>query len=177
MKNSADIPDSRQTGGGATGVEATGFTHPAGHRALRRGRHSLTGQIYLITFVTSNRERLFDDAGNAAIVARASEDGRLWYRSRLLAWVLMPDHWHGMVELGDLDDISIVVQRLKTNTAKALRRYRSDGVPVWAKGFHDRALRADENLRAAARYLIANPLRAGLVTRIGDYPYWNAIWL
>jgi hypothetical protein len=29
----------------------------------------------------------------------------------------------------------------------------------------------------AARYLVANPLRPGLVERIGDYPYWNAVWL
>ncbi|MBB5859537.1 hypothetical protein GGR69_001194 [Xanthomonas arboricola] len=28
-----------------------------------------------------------------------------------------------------------------------------------------------------ARYLIANPLRAGLVARVGDYPFWDAIWL
>lgn len=158
-------------------MESPGSPRPVGRRALRGGRHSLAGQIYLITFTTANRERLFDDAANAAIVARASEDGRLWYRSRLLAWVLMPDHWHGFIELGNLDDISIVVQRLKTNTARALRRHRSGGVPVWATGFHDRALRVDENLQVAARYLIANPIRAGLVTRIGDYPYWNAVWL
>jgi hypothetical protein len=28
-----------------------------------------------------------------------------------------------------------------------------------------------------ARYIIANPLRAGLVDRIGDYPLWDAMWL
>ena len=28
-----------------------------------------------------------------------------------------------------------------------------------------------------ARYIVANPLRAGLVTKIGDYPFWNAVWL
>ena len=31
--------------------------------------------------------------------------------------------------------------------------------------------------RAAARYIVANPLRAGLVKQIGDYPLWDAIWL
>ncbi|MEQ7866160.1 transposase, partial [Xanthomonas sp. WHRI 8393] len=34
-----------------------------------------------------------------------------------------------------------------------------------------------DDLRLAARYLIANPLRAGLVERVGDYPFWDAIWL
>jgi len=48
---------------------------------------------------------------------------------------------------------------------------------VWQPGFHDHALRKEEDVRAVARYVVANPLRAGLVQRIGDYPHWNAIWL
>jgi len=28
-----------------------------------------------------------------------------------------------------------------------------------------------------ARYIVANPLRAGLVSRVGDYPLWDACWL
>ena len=42
---------------------------------------------------------------------------------------------------------------------------------------HDRALRRDEDLLAVARYIVANPLRAGLVRRVGDYPLWDAVWL
>ena len=34
-----------------------------------------------------------------------------------------------------------------------------------------------EDIQAAARYIIANPLRAGLAERAGDYPYWDCIWL
>jgi putative transposase len=32
-------------------------------------------------------------------------------------------------------------------------------------------------MRAIARYVVANPLRAGLAGTIGDYPYWDAVWL
>lgn len=173
-------PGSFQCGGKTRRSQAGGMLEVAysrGHRALRKDGCSLAGQIYLITFATVDRGRIFEDPGNAAIVARAVEDPRLWYRSRLLAWVLMPDHWHGLIELGPMEDISIVVQRLKTNTARMLRRPGRESAPVWARGFHDRALRADESVRIAARHLIANPLRAGLVERIGDYPYWNAVWL
>ncbi|PJA25166.1 MAG: IS200/IS605 family transposase, partial [Alphaproteobacteria bacterium CG_4_10_14_0_2_um_filter_63_37] len=28
-----------------------------------------------------------------------------------------------------------------------------------------------------ARYLVANPLRKGLVEEIGQYPHWDAIWV
>ncbi|MCZ6895303.1 MAG: transposase, partial [Gammaproteobacteria bacterium] len=26
-------------------------------------------------------------------------------------------------------------------------------------------------------YLLTNPLRAGLVKRLGDYPLWDAVWV
>ena len=42
---------------------------------------------------------------------------------------------------------------------------------------YDHALRADEDVLAAARYIVANPLRAGLVGSIRDYPFWDAVWL
>ena len=35
-------------------------------------------------------------------------------------------------------------------------------------GFHDRALRRDEDTLSTARYIVANPLRAGLVKNIRD---------
>ena len=28
-----------------------------------------------------------------------------------------------------------------------------------------------------ARYVVANPLRAGLVEKLGDYPLWDAVWV
>lgn len=147
-----------------------------GHSALRAGRISLSGQVYLVTFTTQDRHKLFADCGMAMTVSRAIADRRLWYRSRLLAWTLMPDHWHGLVELGS-DDLSVCVQRLKTNTARILRNRYPETQAVWAKAFHDRAIRSDENLLDTARYIIANPIRAGLVQRVGQYPYWDAVWL
>ncbi|MFM2004374.1 MAG: hypothetical protein RLZZ09_29 [Pseudomonadota bacterium] len=32
-------------------------------------------------------------------------------------------------------------------------------------------------MQGIARYNVVNPLRAGLVDRIGDYPHWDAAWL
>lgn len=49
--------------------------------------------------------------------------------------------------------------------------------PVWQRGFHDHALRREEDLRAVACYIVGNPLRAGLVQHVGDYPLWDTIWI
>jgi len=87
----------------------------------------------------------------------------------------MPDHWHGLVQLGERDSLSLVMNRFKAFTARRLHCTQT-GV-VWDRGFHDRALRQEEDIRSVARYIVANPMRAGLVKTVLDYPYWNCIWL
>jgi hypothetical protein len=43
--------------------------------------------------------------------------------------------------------------------------------PVWQKGYHDHALRDDEDYRQRVRYVLQNPMRARLARRVEDYPY------
>ena len=51
------------------------------------------------------------------------------------------------------------------------------GAPLWQTGYYDHAIRKDEDIQAIARYIVANPIRAGLVTKVGDYSHWDAVWL
>ena len=88
----------------------------------------------------------------------------------------MPDHVHLLLELGETG-LSAVMKRLKARSAVQLNREIGRGGRFWAPGYHDHALRREEDLRSVARYIVANPLRAGLATRAGDYPWWNAAWL
>jgi REP element-mobilizing transposase RayT len=129
-----------------------------------------------VTFVTRGRRKIFLDAAVAAACSLSLVDARNWQRSRLLAWVLMPDHWHGVIELGDGDDLSHHVRRIKACSAKDVRS-AIPGIPVvWQRGFHDHALRAEEDLIEMVRYVLLNPVRAGLVRRIGDYDFWDSAW-
>jgi REP element-mobilizing transposase RayT len=88
----------------------------------------------------------------------------------------MPDHLHWLVELHErsLDEL---MRRIKSNSGRLINRRLGREGPLWQDGYHDRALRTDEDLQVAARYVVANPLRAGLVGRLGDYPHWDAVWL
>ena len=88
-----------------------------------------------------------------------------------LAFVVMPDHVHWLVQLKDGERLGEVVRRLKARVSSVL------GVPVWQRGFHDHALRKDEDVAGVARYVVANPVRAGIVRRVGEYPHWDAVWL
>jgi REP element-mobilizing transposase RayT len=140
---------------------------PAPHsRKLRIGRYSEAGRIYLITTVTAARRPVFEDFTNARKLIQLLREIEQHELAETLAFVVMPDHLHWLMALGKLRELSSVV-----GTLKSLSTRRLCG-PVWQPGFHDHAVRKNEDLPALARYIVANPLRAGLVstsviTRIG----------
>lgn len=144
---------------------------------LLKGRVSLAGQIYLVTAITDQRVSRFDDLGCARLLVaemRLLNDTQALHS---LAWVIMPDHLHWLLTLGEASELDKVMQRLKGRSAKAInRRLRRNG-PFWQHGYHEHALRAEEDIVDIARYIVANPLRAGLAKRLADYPLWDAAWL
>lgn len=89
----------------------------------------------------------------------------------------MPDHVHWLVQLGDVTPLARMVSCMKSASTRAVNQQRWVPAAVSARAYHDRGLRKDDDPRIVARYLIANPLRAGLVERVGDYPFLDAIWL
>lgn len=146
------------------------------HR-LRTGRQSVPGQAYLLTFTTRNRRPAFSGFDAACLASRTLAAASNWPRSSLLAWVLMPDHWHGLVQLDKGDDLSRCVARAKSAATRQWHDVYGDTGPLWAPGFHDHGLRAEESLLQVARYIVLNPVRAGLVRSCGAYPFWDAVWL
>lgn len=148
-----------------------------GNRALRNGRVSLPNQVYLITTATRGRKPIFVNFAAACAAARCFDDPQLLHDTRMLAWVLMPDHVHWLLRLGKDDSLEAAVNRLKSAGARHANRALQHWGPLWMRAFHDHALRSEEDLRHSARYVIANPVRGGYAERVGDYPLWNAIWL
>ncbi|WP_375740970.1 transposase [Pseudomonas boanensis] len=144
---------------------------------LLKGHVSRAGQIYHITTATEGRAPLFRDFTMARLVI--AEMRRLQEQNLLhsIAWVLMPDHLHWLLQLNGPVAISTAVKVLKGRSSRQLGHFLPGSQPIWQKGFHDHALRREEDIRKVARYIVANPLRAGLVEQIGDYPFWDAHWL
>ena len=143
------------------------------YNELRIGRWSQPGGEYLVTAVVEGRRRLFVDLDTArpVIDALCASEGD-W-----LAWVLMPDHFHGLLRLSDDQLLDVVMQCFKGASARGWNQRQVSKGRLWQPGFHDRAMRVDDDRREAARYIVANPVRAGLVDRVGDYPFWGASWL
>jgi REP element-mobilizing transposase RayT len=148
---------------------------------LRKGRFSQKGGIYLLTFVTAGRQPWFADwrIGRLVVasIRRAQEQGQ----AENLAFVVMPDHVHWLVSLGEAD-LAALMRDVKGHSGFHVKKYLLEhGVAnpkqIWQEGYHDHALRSEESLTDVARYLVMNPVRAGLVKSVREYPLWDAKWL
>ncbi len=148
-----------------------------GYKALRIGRRSQPQRIYLITFVTHRRRRYFGHHHVAHAVARELDGRHLWRSHAVHAWVLMPDHVHVLCELADDENLPHLVTRIKSVTSRLANSVLGSSGAFWARGYHDHVLRTQEELGRAAQYLVANPVRAGLVEDPWQWPYWNSRWI
>ena len=147
-----------------------------GCSALRRGRCSQAGGLYFVTTVTEQRIPWFQVFDFARLLCQALQQPASLGDASNLCWVVMPDHAHLLLQL-DSVPLDRVIQRFKSRTAIRLNREIGRTGRFWQPSYFEHAIRAAEDVRDVARYIVANPLRAGLVKRVGDYPYWNATWL
>jgi len=135
---------------------------------LRKGRGSEPGREYLVTTVIHRRLPVFRDFWVARACIRPLAATETDTDAHWLAWVLMPQHFHGLVSLGPHTGLSDLMRRLKGASALAVNRHLGRRGTLWQPGFYDHALRREESRIQAARYIVANPLRAGLVKDLRD---------
>ena len=141
---------------------------------LRQGRVSVPGQVYLVTTIVREREPVFCDWTIACTVCRIA--GAAIHDTRFIAWVLMPDHFHGLLLLGEAVTLSRVMHSFKGRAAFEVNKQLGRKGALWQATFHDHAMRREEDLERMARYVVENPVRAGLAATVGEYPFWNAEW-
>lgn len=146
-------------------------TFRPGGQALRKGRYSCPGQVYFITSVCKDRAARFADDLTARMAGLCLMDARTWPDARCLGWVLMPDHLHALILLGGTESLSLVMQRVKSLIAARVNQCHGTSHGLWQHGFHDHAITALEDIPDFARYLVNNPVQAGLVEHSGDYPH------
>lgn len=136
----------------------------------------MSGGLYFITMVCAERSPRFKDFLVVTAVADTLGNPALWGQTEPLAWVLMPDHGHLLLRLGSDRPLGRLMQRVKSTTSRNARLAEPDEPPLWEAGYHDRALRSEDDVAAAMLYLLQNPVRAGLVEHVEDYPYLSSVW-
>jgi putative transposase len=129
---------------------------------------------YFLTFCTVNRHEHFVvrehvDLVFEQIVRAAAQTGFV-----IVAYCFMPDHLHLLVEAqSESSDGRQFITRAKQFSGYYFKQ--RFGVPLWQRDGFEHVLRNDEAVLRVARYILENPVRAGLVRRVEDYPFAGSL--
>jgi putative transposase len=121
--------------------------------------------IYFLTICTQDRSR------NQLCVDAAPEILRSigFYNDRERWWceyaVLMPDHVHLLMSFGE----TAIYHKIIGDWKRWITRQHDI---VWQENFFEHRLRNDESAQAKWLYLRENPVRAGLVGKQEDWPWF-----
>jgi putative transposase len=88
----------------------------------------------------------------------------------IVAYVLMPDHLHVLVE-GARDDSDFVKWLNLFRQLSAYWERKRSGNVLWQEGYWDYTLRDDDAVAGIASYIAWNPVEAGLVASPEQYPH------
>ena len=93
---------------------------------------------------------------------------------RLLAWCVMPNHVHVLIQVASGASLPKIVHAWKSWTAKQINRVLGRSGTLWQREYHNRYIRDDNHLAAVIRYIHTNPVKAGLVSRPGQWRFSSA---
>jgi REP element-mobilizing transposase RayT len=112
---------------------------------------------------------------NARIAALVQ--GNLWHHDgvkyRLLAWVIMPNHLHALIEIWQVA-MGKILHGWKSYTSKGANRILRREGTFWEDDYFDRKIRDEQHLRRVVRYIENNPVSARLVRAPEDWLWSSA---
>ena len=140
------------------------------HPRPLRGFDYLGEHRYFLTFCTCWRRPLFTEPERVDVartqILRAAADTRF----ELIAYCFMPDHVHLLtVGCQPTSNCREFIRRAKQFSGYYYQRAFNE--QLWQRYSYEHVLRESEDVFGVARYILENPVRAGLVGSVHDYPY------
>src|SRR5437867_3864944 len=97
------------------------------------------------------------------------------HRCRLLAWVIMPNHVHLLVEMWQTP-LSKLLHSWKILSSKRANALLGRSGQLWQEDYRDRYMRDEEHYWKTVRYIENNPVKAGLVKSPEQWRFSSAWW-
>jgi REP element-mobilizing transposase RayT len=110
-------------------------------------------------------------------IAALVEDALLHFdqqRYRLLAWCVMPNHVHALIETVAGWPLGEILHSWKSFTSHEMNKALGRRGERWQKEYLDRYIRNAQHFEAAIRYIEENPVNAGLVRIKAEWP-WSSV--
>ncbi len=129
------------------------------------------GLVYHALNRGNNRQAIFACAADYSLFLHALAQTRERYPFELFGYCLMTNHFHLLLRPGPGQSISRILQSLTVAHTWHYHRQQGTSGHVWQGRFKSPVIQEDDHLLIVLRYLESNPLRAGMVSDLKDYPW------
>lgn len=155
------------------------------------------GVVYYVTSVTYKREKIFSDVFAARFMLVTIAYHKYIFEFNLFGYVIMPDHFHILLQPSDRYPLPIIMKHIKGNFARKYNEWqrgncspdvpfvtgrrelipayrRKKGViyiPVWQEGYYETVMRDEQDMINRLNYMHNNPVRKGLVETPDKYEF------
>ena len=116
---------------------------------------------------------LFHEKANYLYVLRKSKRYCQAFQLSIIAYCLMPNHYHFLVQQQGEQAAGLLVQRIFNGYTKAYNKRYGNSVPLFERRYQAKLVKNNAHLLHLCRYIHANPVKDGLVEHPEDWPYSN----
>lgn len=140
----------------------------------RIARSSAGGVCYHVINRGNGRRQIFHEDGDyeSFLIALAHADDQL--RVPVLAYCLMPNHFHLVVRPENDGDLSRWMHWLLNAFVRRYHKHHESSGHIWQDRFKSFPIEEDEHLLTVLRYVERNPVRANLAPRAERWPWSSA---
>jgi putative transposase len=137
----------------------------------RQTRAVADGLLYHALNRGNNRAPVFFEADDYRAFLQALAQTQQRYPFQLYGYCLLPNHFHLLLAPATGQSISRIVQSLTVAHTWHYHKAHASSGHVWQGRFKSPVIQSDEHALTVLRYIESNPLRAGLVADLANYPW------
>lgn len=147
-------------------------------------RWFVAGGTYFFTIVTQGRRPILNNDQSRRYLRNAIGEVRKRFSFDVIATVLLPDHWHLVMQLPPGEsNYSIRIKRIKTEFTRqwidagnpesniSFSRQRRGARGVWQARFWELTVRDEFDLERCCDYIHWNPVKHDMVSRAYEWPW------
>jgi putative transposase len=130
-----------------------------------------SARTFFVTSSIAGKRNLLQSDRSAALFVDVLYHYRSQHKYLLHSFVVMPDHFHVLITLGQEISIERAVQLIKGGFAFRAGRELGFRAPVWERGFSEVRIYGAVALERIREYIAENPVKRGWAKRPSEYTH------
>ena len=136
---------------------------------MRKKREFIEGAYYHVTSRTNDKAKIFENRLGRKIMLKVLREAKDKFRFSLANFCVMPTHIHLLIKPGEGTNLSMIMQWVKTRSAKHWNKIHGSTDHVWGHRYFSLIVKDEQDYFITMDYINNNPIKAGLTESPTDW--------